>query len=130
MNNSDSATDLIGRRADDVHGARVGKVADVYVELETGDVRWFAVRLGHFGVGDLVLVPTKDAIYPAGRVWIPYERDFIRSVPVLPEPGAALTRAEAEILMSSYGLSEPDLAAYSPSDVVARPLVEARARHG
>jgi PRC-barrel domain len=112
------AASLVGRRADDVYGARIGKVAAVYLELEQEGLSWLAVRLGHFG-REHVLVPAQDAIFGPGRVWVPYARDLVQQAPTLPDPGAPLRRAEVDALAGYYAVDGP-AAVGSPSEIVAR----------
>jgi hypothetical protein len=61
-------------RIDDAYGARVGAVHDVYLEAD-GSPRWI------FTARRKVLIPARDAIAGAGRVWVPYERDLIHGAP-------------------------------------------------
>jgi hypothetical protein len=63
----------------DCRGARgTGKVAAVAGE-------WLVVRAGR--LGRLTAVPAADAVQGAGCVWVPYERDLIRSAPRLESAG-------------------------------------------
>lgn len=64
---------MIHSRVDDVHGRRVGKVAGI-----EGD--WLLVRLGHFE-DEVVRVPLTGSSAAAGHVYVPFERDVIRSAP-------------------------------------------------
>lgn len=67
----------IGNRVDDVYGARVGRVEDVYVDPETGAPHWLLAKVTRFG-DDHALVPVDDTIAGAGHVWVPYERELIK----------------------------------------------------
>jgi hypothetical protein len=63
----------------DCRGARgIGKVTAV-------TDGWLVVRAGR--LGRLTAVPGADAVQGAGRVWVPYERDLIRSAPRLESVG-------------------------------------------
>ena len=67
----------VGHRVDDVYGARVGRVEDVYVDPETGTPHWLLAKVARFG-DDHALVPIDDTIAGAGHVWVPYERELIK----------------------------------------------------
>jgi hypothetical protein len=61
-------------RIDDAYGARVGTVDDVYLEAD-GSPRWI------FASRRKALIPARDAIAAAGRVWVPYELALITGAP-------------------------------------------------
>ena len=69
-----------GFRVDDVYGARVGTVQDVYVDHETDAPCWILVKMGRFSDAH-ALLPIRDAVAGHGHVWIPYEKDLIRRAP-------------------------------------------------
>ena len=69
-----------GYRVDDVYGARVGTVQDVYVDHETDRPCWLLVKMGRFSDAH-ALLPLNDAVAGAGHIWIPYEKDLIRRAP-------------------------------------------------
>lgn len=86
------ALSWLGMRIDDAYGARVGDVADVYLEAD-GTPRWIFTRPGR------TLIPAKEAMAGGGRVWVPYEKDLIKNAPavaalqyVTPEHEAATWR--------------------------------------
>jgi len=64
----------IGMRIDDAYGARIGVVNDVYLESD-GAPRWI------FVLRRRVLIPARDAIAGAGRVWVPYSLELVESAP-------------------------------------------------
>ena len=68
------ALSWLGMRIDDAYGARVGEVRDVYLEAD-GSARWI------FTGRHRVLIPAREAIAGAGRVWVPYERELIEGAP-------------------------------------------------
>lgn len=86
----------IGSRVDDLRGAAVGRLEDVWVDPGTGAPRWLLVERGGLGAG-ATLLPFEDAAADGGRLWIPYERDVVLSAPEV-EAGSPLTQhAEAEL---------------------------------
>jgi sporulation protein YlmC with PRC-barrel domain len=84
----------IGSRVDDIYGAAVGRLEDVWIDPGTGAPRWLLVQKGGIG-GRSTLIPFEDANAGAGHVWIPYDRDVVADAPEV-DPAAPLTQqAEA-----------------------------------
>ena len=90
----------IGSRVDDIYGAAVGRLEDVWIDPGTGAPRWLLVKEGRFG-GRSTLVPFSDATAGAGHVWIPYEREVVREAPEI-EPGVPLTQQVEATLRNHY----------------------------
>ena len=90
----------IGSRVDDIYGASVGRLEDVWIDPGTGAPRWLLVKEGRFG-GRSTLVPFSDATAGAGHVWVPYERDVVREAPQI-EPGVPLTQQVEATLRNHY----------------------------
>ena len=77
----EKAREWIGERLDDVVGAKVGRVKGLYLDAETREPLWMIVRLGR--QKRYAAVPLDQATEGGGRVWVPYERERIRSSPAL-----------------------------------------------
>ncbi len=90
----------IGSRVDDIYGANVGRLDDVWIDPGTGMPRWLLVKEGRFG-GRTTLIPFEDATAGAGHVWIPYEREVVRKAPEV-QPGAPLTASVESALREHY----------------------------
>ena len=98
-------TEALGWRAfrvDDVYGARVGVVQDIYVDNTTDTPCWILVKMGRFSEAH-ALLPVRDAVVGTGHVWIPYEKDLIRRAPQI-TPGMPLTQELERQLCAHYGL--------------------------
>lgn len=95
----------IGSRVDDIYGANVGRLEDVWIDPGTGVPRWLLVKEGRFG-GRTTLIPFEDATAGAGHVWVPYEREIVREAPEI-EPGAPLTHQVEAALRSHYAANAP-----------------------
>ena len=93
----------IGSRVDDIYGANVGRLEDVWIDPGTGAPRWLLVKEGRFG-GRTTLIPFEDATAGAGHVWVPYEREIVGAAPEI-EPGAPLTHQVEASLRSHYAAS-------------------------
>ncbi|MEV5511172.1 PRC-barrel domain-containing protein [Streptomyces orinoci] len=72
---------LIGRKAYDRHGTRIGTVDEVYLDDATGEPEWAAVRTGLFGRD--AFVPLEPSEVVGDTLRIPYERALIREAPDL-----------------------------------------------
>lgn len=91
-----------GFRVDDVYGARVGTVQDVYVDHESDKPCWMLVKMGRFSDA-YALLPLNDAVSGAGHVWVPYEKDLIRRAPQVP-PGMPVAQQLELALCAHYGV--------------------------
>lgn len=95
----------IGSRVDDIYGADVGRLEDVWIDPGTGVPRWLLVKEGRFG-GRTTLIPFEDATVGVGHIWVPYEREVVRDAPEI-EPGAPLTHQVEASLRSHYAANAP-----------------------
>jgi len=91
-----------GFRVDDVYGARVGIVEDIYVDHETDTPCWILVKMGRFSDA-YALLPVRDAVAGAGHVWIPFEKDLIRRAPPI-TPGMPISQERERALCVHYGM--------------------------
>lgn len=117
----------IGSRVDDIYGASVGRLEDVWIDPGTGVPRWLLVKEGRFG-GRTTLIPFEDATAGAGHVWVPYEREIVRDAPEI-EPGAPLTQQVEAALRSHYAANVPAAISHRPltAEPPARPATPAPA---
>ncbi len=95
----------IGWRVDDIYGAGVGRLDDVWIDPGSGSPRWLLVEEGRFG-GRSTLIPFEDATAGAGHVWVPYERDVVRAAPEV-QAGTPLTQEIETALRAHYSASAP-----------------------
>jgi hypothetical protein len=102
MSETGEALSWIGFRVDDVYGARVGTVEDVYVDQETDAPCWLLTKMGRFSEV-YALVPVRDAVAGAGHVWVPYEKDLIRRAPQV-SVGMPVSQAAESTLCAHYGV--------------------------
>ena len=113
-----------GHKLDDLTGHAVGKVEGAYVDESSGRPEWLLARMGRFG--HHCLIPARDAVAAAERVWVPYTRDQIRKAPRT-EPNQPLTREREQALLEHYGVGSAEagrgaaLAERGAEDVTARP---------
>jgi hypothetical protein len=91
-----------GFRVDDVYGARIGIVEDIYVDHETDTPCWILVKMGRFSDAH-ALLPVRDAVAGTGHIWIPYEKDLIRRAPQI-AAGMPLAQELERALCVHYGV--------------------------
>ncbi|MGH3313105.1 MAG: PRC-barrel domain-containing protein [Streptomyces sp.] len=103
---------LIGRRALDRSGSKIGRVGEVYLDDATGEPEWAAVRTGLF---------RRDAFVPLGPselvgqvLHVPFERALIRNTPDLGVGRHLSPRQELQLYLH-YGLDVPAAGESGPS---------------
>ncbi|MFF4161080.1 PRC-barrel domain-containing protein [Streptomyces sp. NPDC001678] len=95
---------LIGRKAFDRDGVKIGTVDEVYLDDATGEPEWAAVRTGLFGRD--AFVPLEPSRVEEDGLRIPYERALIRQAPGF-GVGRHLSPAQELRLYRHYGLELP-----------------------
>jgi sporulation protein YlmC with PRC-barrel domain len=70
---------LIGRKAFDRNGTKIGTVDEVYLDDATGKPEWAAVRTGLFGRD--AFVPLGPSEIVVGELRVPYEKSLIKGAP-------------------------------------------------
>lgn len=70
---------LIGRKAFDVKGAKIGTIDEVYLDDATGVPEWAAVRTGLFSRD--AFVPLEPSELRDGILHVPFDRALIKGAP-------------------------------------------------
>jgi len=91
-----------GHLVDDMTGAELGRLEGTLVDAQTGAPEWLGVRTGR-RPGARSLVPARHAVAAVGRVWVPYARDEVRSVP-RGDGSKGLARVDEQRLLEHYGI--------------------------
>ncbi|MGW1076984.1 PRC-barrel domain-containing protein [Streptomyces sp. NPDC002537] len=107
---------LIGRKAFDRDGMKIGTVDEVYLDDETGEPEWAAVRTGLFSRDAFVPLVPSEVVGDTLR--IPYERALIKDAPDF-GVGRHLSPEQELQLYRHYGLALP------AGDTPSTPGVEA-----
>lgn len=84
-------------------GENIGKVGQVYLDNETGEVSWVTVKTGWFGSGES-FVPADQATVSGDTVTVPYDKSKIKDAPHASEAGDAITPEQEDDLYSYYGV--------------------------
>jgi hypothetical protein len=90
-----------GHQVDEMAGAPMGKLDGFLVDAQSGMPEWLIVRTGRLGARSLV--PARHAVGAVGRVWVPFTRDEIRSVP-RGDGSKGLARDDEQRLLDHYGI--------------------------
>ncbi|WTL49303.1 PRC-barrel domain-containing protein [Streptomyces sp. NBC_01497] len=105
---------LIGRKAFDREGHKIGTVDEVYLDDATGVPEWAAVRTGLFSRD--AFVPLEPSTLVDDTLRIPFERSLIKDAPDF-GVGRHLSPEQELQLYHHYGLEIP--AAESPEDAAS-----------
>jgi uncharacterized protein (TIGR02271 family) len=81
---------------------KIGKIDQVYLDRETGEPTFVAVKTGLFGTKSS-LVPIAAAQARGERVQVPYSKDQVKDAPNI-DADAELSEAEEQRLYEHYGL--------------------------
>ncbi|MBW1603275.1 PRC-barrel domain-containing protein [Streptomyces sp. JJ66] len=103
---------LIGRKAYDRDGAKIGTVDEVYLDDATGRPEWAAVRTGLFGRDAFVPLEPSEVVEETLRV--PYTRNLIREAPDF-GVGRHLSPEQELQLYHHYGLDIPSVGEPGPA---------------
>ncbi|MEU6680105.1 PRC-barrel domain-containing protein [Streptomyces sp. NPDC046853] len=71
---------LIGRKAFDLNGAKIGTIDEVYLDDATGAPEWAAIRTGLFSRDAFVPLEPSE-LRSDGTLRIPFERSLIKDAP-------------------------------------------------
>jgi uncharacterized protein (TIGR02271 family) len=94
--------ELHDRTVLDRDGDKIGKVADVFYDNETGAPEWLLVQTGLFGMRE-TFVPFGSAKVRDAEVAVPYEKDFVKGAPNV-DTDEDLSVADEQTLARYYSL--------------------------
>src|SRR5689334_13456323 len=86
----------------DRDGDKIGSIDEVYMDQDTGEPEWLAVKTGLFGTR-LSFVPLAEASRSGDEVRVPYEKARVKDAPNV-DPDGELSQREEASLYSHYGL--------------------------
>ncbi|WP_188302495.1 PRC and DUF2382 domain-containing protein [Streptomyces sp. CBMA123] len=96
--------DLIGHKAVDRNGDKIGTVDEVYLDDATGQPEWAAVRTGIFGRDAFVPLTTSE--FSGEELRVPYDKSLVKDSPDF-GVGQHLSPAQELQLYRYYGLDTP-----------------------
>jgi len=91
-----------GSNAVDADGNKIGTIEEVYLDAETNQPEWLAVKTGLFG-SRMSFVPVAQASDAGGDVRVPYSKDQVKDAPHAEADGRLSQQEEAQ-LYRHYGL--------------------------
>jgi uncharacterized protein (TIGR02271 family) len=91
-----------GRNAVDSDGDKIGSIDEIYMDTQTGNPEWLAVKTGMFG-SKVSFVPIAEASDADGDVRVPYDKQQVKEAPTA-EADGQLSQEEEAALYSHYGL--------------------------
>jgi uncharacterized protein (TIGR02271 family) len=91
-----------GSNAVDADGNKIGTIEEVYLDAETNQPEWLAVKTGLFGA-KISFVPVAQAGDAGGDVRVPYSKDQVNDAPHAEADGRLSQQQEAQ-LYRHYGL--------------------------
>jgi len=98
----DTVQDWQGRTMVDPAGAKIGTIADIYLDDDTGQPEWATVTTGLLGTKQS-FVPLAQAEIVGTSVQVPYDKDRVKSAPGIQAEGE-LSQDEEATLYRHYGL--------------------------
>ncbi|WP_353650016.1 PRC and DUF2382 domain-containing protein [Nakamurella sp. A5-74] len=78
--NVQDPSEIIGATVYGPDNDKIGTVDTVFLDNQTGQVAWAAVKTGMFGM-NVSLVPLNDATFSEGDLHVPYSKDQIKDAP-------------------------------------------------
>jgi sporulation protein YlmC with PRC-barrel domain len=99
---------LIGRKILDLAGKKIGVVAQVYLDDQTGQPDWITVNTGLFGMKEN-FVPLVGAKLVGHRVVLPVSKVVVKASPVVDDP-RHLDIEQERALYDYYGTHVGDAA--------------------
>jgi uncharacterized protein (TIGR02271 family) len=101
-NVSDPST-LTGAAVQGTDGDKLGKIETVYLDNETDQPEWVAVKSGMFG-GHVSLVPLAQGNWDGTALTVPFSKEAIEGAPHH-DPDAALSPDDEDDLYRHYGMT-------------------------
>lgn len=92
-------------RVVDETGGKVGDVARVYLDDDTGNPSWVTVRTGLFGTRE-TFIPLRGSRRDGDEVLVPYSKNFIKDAPPFDDEGAHLDASAQDELFRYYGVDD------------------------
>jgi uncharacterized protein (TIGR02271 family) len=109
---TDQAIAWRSKTAVDADGEKIGTIEEIYLDAETNQPEWLAVKTGLFG-SKISFVPIADATEAGGDVRVAYSKAQVKDSPHA-DPDGQLSQHEEAQLYRHYGLDYGD----SRSDTV------------
>jgi uncharacterized protein (TIGR02271 family) len=100
--NTSDVTRLRGLEVVDRDGDKIGKVDEIYLDQQTSQPEWLAVKTGLFG-SNVSFIPLAQATTEGDVVRVPFEKSHVKDAPNA-DPDGELSQDEEARLYRHYGL--------------------------
>jgi uncharacterized protein (TIGR02271 family) len=97
-------TDWRGLDMVDSSGSKIGKIEDIYLDRQSGEPEWVAIKGGLFG-SKTSFAPISDASASGGAVRLPFSKEQVKDAPKV-EADGELSPQEEQELYAHYGRSD------------------------
>jgi len=118
MINRDAVRHVYGTDVYGTDGDKIGSAGQVYLDNDTGDPAWVAVRTGLFGKKES-FVPVRDAALDGDRLEVPFSKDKVKHAPRI-DHDRELSPDDEDELYRYYDEPGPDRADIHGSDAPDR----------
>lgn len=105
MQNNDPKLQWRGATMMDRNGDKVGRIDEIYVDVQTGAPEWALVHTGLFGTSSS-FVPLSQATRTGDDVTVPYDKDLVKDAPRM-EDDRQLSPEEEDQLYRHYDMQAP-----------------------
>jgi uncharacterized protein (TIGR02271 family) len=99
---ADQAIAWRSKTAVDADGEKIGTIEEIYLDAETDQPEWLAVKTGLFG-SKISFIPIAEATDAGGDVRVPYSKAQVKDSPNA-DPDGQLSQQEEAQLYRHYGL--------------------------
>jgi uncharacterized protein (TIGR02271 family) len=100
---TDQVTAWRGRNAVDAEGSKIGTIEEIYLDADTDQPEWLAVKTGLFG-SHISFVPIAEATEAGDGIRVPYAKAQVKDAPHA-DPDGQLSQQEEADLYRHYGRS-------------------------
>jgi uncharacterized protein YrrD len=107
-----TASDWLGKVVLDRDGERIGKLQDVYVDVETDDPQFGTVKEGLFG-RHLTFVPLAGVVVGPDDLRVTVLKDLVASAPDLDLHGQEMSQADESALYHHFEMNYTAIASES-----------------
>ncbi|MEV8503614.1 PRC and DUF2382 domain-containing protein [Actinoplanes sp. NPDC051475] len=94
---------LYGMDVYETDGGKIGSTDEVYLDAETGEPEWLAVKTGLFGTKQS-FIPLQRAEVGGDRIVVPFDKSTVKDAPRI-DPDGRLSPDEEDELYRYYGFS-------------------------
>src|SRR3954452_14197442 len=95
-----------GQNAHGINGDKLGTIADIYLDRESGEPEWAAIKTGMFGT-KVSFAPLAEATRSDDGVQLPYTKEQLKDAPSA-EADGELSQDEESALYRHYGLENTE----------------------